>query len=233
MKYAIIADLHGRRGAWRRVRQAAGRAGADRLLLLGDYLEAKVPRRLHDPAVHWPIEEVVRPDERLWAELADAELVLGNQELRIHELLHPEQVPAALAPLLAAPRAGTVGVARAEHGDRIRWSEAPDGILEPRLDGVFRSPMLLVGHTHQTLLLDVTGTSTLPVSETSTPAGASGLPNPARPVIRRLPITVDRPVPVRPDAHLLVNVGQARGRPSHWLLYDTGPSEITFKEVDN
>ncbi len=215
MRYAIIADLHGRRGAWRRVAAATGRARVDRILLLGDYLEAKVPRRHHDPGVHWSLEEVVRPDERLWAELADAELVLGNQELRIRELLRPEQVPALLAPLLAAPRAAAIGVARVEHGDRIRWSPAADGVLEPQLDAVLPAPMLVVGHTHQTLLLEV--------------ADRPGRP----PVTRRLPITVGRPVAVRADAHLLVNVGPARGRPSHWLIYDTDPGEITFREVDN
>jgi predicted phosphodiesterase len=212
VRFAIVADLHGKRGAWRRVTVDAARAGADRVVCLGDYLEAKVPWRLHDPAVRRSLDEVVRPDERLWTQLAGADLVLGNQEWRVRDLLAPDQVPDALAPLLAAPETATVGVARAEHGHRIRWSHGPDGLYLPLLDGLFEQPLLLVGHTHQTLLLDVSA---------GTPAA------------RRLPVTVGRPVPIRPGAHLFANVGAARGHPSHWLLYDLDRAEITFREVDN
>ncbi len=290
MRYAVLADLHGRPGALRRILAAAAAAGADEIVCLGDYLEAKVPRRLHDPSRFWPLERVVDPDPALWARLAGIRRVLGNQELRIHELLRPEQVPADLAALLDAPERdrlhGLVGL----HGHQIRWStgraQPADGPGEPVgtaahgvMDGrdllvpvaadVPRVPVVVVGHTHQEAMFEIVWSDTAPDGDAADgpEAGLVGLAA----VVRALPpIAPGRPVPVfRPDrggglavvgpasgpspvpgpggagpagtgsagvgpagaATLVVNVGPARGKPSHWMLYDTDRGEISFQRA--
>ncbi|CAJ59180.1 MULTISPECIES: metallophosphoesterase [Frankia] len=295
MRYAVLADLHGRPGALRRILAAAAAAGADEIVCLGDYLEAKVPRRLHDPSRFWPLERVVDPDPALWARLAGIRRVLGNQELRIRELLRPEQVPADLAVLLDAPERdrlhGLVGL----HGHQIRWSTgraepvggpgepgepgepvgtAADGsadgraLLVPVAADVPRVPVVVVGHTHQEAMFEIVWSDTAlggdaadgPAVGLVRPAGMpgpAGMPDPAG-VVRTLPpVEPGRPVAVRLDAGpsgggpsgggpfdtgrtdtgrfgaatLVVNVGPARGKPSHWLLYDTDRGEISFQRA--
>ncbi|EIV94636.1 metallophosphoesterase [Frankia sp. QA3] len=279
MRYAVLADLHGRPGALRRILAAAAAAGADEIVCLGDYLEAKVPRRLHDPSRFWPLERVVDSDPALWSQLAGIRRVLGNQELRIRELLRPEQVPADLAVLLDAPEwdrlHGVVGL----HGHQIRWSAgyaepaggpveltgaAPpalaDGrdLLVPVAADVPRVPVVVVGHTHQEALFEIVW------SDTVRGGGAADGPavRPAGPaaVVRALLVEPGRPVPVpRPDcggdarsvapatgappvpgrpgagipgaSTLVINVGPARGKPSHWMLYDTDRGEISFQRA--
>ncbi len=245
MRYAVTADLHGRRKAWRRFRAGATAAGADRMIVLGDYLEAEVPWRRHDPARRWLLEEVVDPDPGLWAELAaDAELVLGNQELRIRELLRPEQVPEGLAPLLRAPETVRFGAALGMHGHQLSWhpsrplppgmrpGERPQAALEPDVAGLPSSGLVMAGHSHQTLVLDVTwhrgGT------------GFGGVGRVGR--ARRVPVWPGSPLQVgrlpaadtadaAPDRTLFVNVGPARGRPTHWLLYDDEQAQVIFYET--
>jgi predicted phosphodiesterase len=312
----VLADLHGRPGALRRILAAAAVAGADEVICLGDYLEAKVPRRLHDPSRFWPLERVIDPDPALWARLIGIRRVLGNQELRIRELLRPEQIPADLAALLDAPEQvrlhGLVGL----HGHQIRWSTgraelaggpgapvgtaahgAADGrgLLVPVAADVPRVPVVVVGHTHQEAMFEIAWSDTAAGS-----VAAGGLEAPAA-VVRTLPpVEPGRPFPVpRPDgdyglaivgpargpspapspadprpagvgpagvgpagvrpsagdssgagpsagdssgagpsgggpsgaATLVVNVGPARGKPSHWMLYDTDRGEISFQRA--
>lgn len=223
VRHALVADLHGKRGAWKRVTADAARARADRIVCLGDYLECKVPRRRHDPTRRWPFDDVVDEAPKLWRALAGIELVLGNQETRIRELLRPDQVPDALAPLLAAPERAAIGPGRGEHGHRITWRPAPDGTLLPVFSQVFPEPVRFAGHSHQALLFAV-----------SSPPGSSGVTDREDDLARLRPVPnpVGRPVPVPPDGHLFANLGQARGHPSHWLLYDDDRGELTYHETD-
>lgn len=228
VRHAIVADLHGKRGAWRRVSAAAARAGADRIVGLGDYLECKVPNRRHDPSRRWELGDVVKVDERLWRSLAGADLILGNQESRIRDLLRPDQLPDALAPLLAAPERRHVGSARCEHGHRLTWEPDAGGTLLPVLGAGFPEPLMLVGHTHQVLLLEV-----MPPLESAPGPGGQPRPGPGAPRLRRLPVPVGAPVGLLPAGHVFANVGQARGHPSHWLLYDDDREELRYLEVDD
>ncbi|SNQ52272.1 putative phosphoesterase [Frankia canadensis] len=246
MRYALIADLHGASKALRRVLAAAARAGVDEVVCLGDYLEAKVPRRLHDPSRHWPLPAVVDPDPQLWSSLAGLRLVLGNQEQRIRDLLRPEQVPAELAAILAAPErirlADLVGL----HGHQIRWTLAGDaampgpalasgagpgrvgGLLVPVAADVPRVAAVVVGHTHQAAAFEIRWPG-------EAPAAGAGVA--AEPVVRVLPIERGEPLRLPASAGppvartLLINTGPARGRPQHWLLYDTESGEISFMEI--
>jgi hypothetical protein len=250
MRYAVTADLHGRRKAWRRFRTGAAAAGADRLVVLGDYLEAEVPWRRHDPARRWGLDEVVEPDPTLWEELAaDAELVLGNQELRIRELLRPDQVPRALAPLLRAPETIRFGAALGMHGHQLSWRPSrlppgtrPDGrgeaALEPDPAGLPSAGLVMAGHSHQTLVLDVTWHDV--TWHENGGAESSGGGRVGR--VLRVPVWPGRPLAVDwllaadpagrdRDRTLFVNVGPARGRPTHWLLYDDDRSQVIFHET--
>jgi predicted phosphodiesterase len=238
MRYAIVADVHGRRRAWRAVLADVASRSVDRVVCLGDYLEAKVPRRRHDPSRRWELASVVRPDPDLWRELARAELVLGNQETRIRELLRPEETPAELAPLLAAPRRRRLGAALCLHGDQLAWEDRSDGLFWPLPESVPRVPLMMTGHTHQTLVVDIgwpAGSMTRrdvradePLAVPRGPADAAG--------------GADEPAAGGADAAggaegvpaastLLINVGAAREKPSHWLLYDDAAASVTFCET--
>ncbi|WP_239328850.1 metallophosphoesterase [Frankia sp. CiP3] len=225
MRYAVVADLHGRRKAWRRVLGDAQQRGADQVVCLGDYLEAKVPWRRHTAATHWELTDVVEPDPALWRELAGVDLVLGNQEWRIRDLLRSEQIFGDLDVLLAAPETRMLGAAMTMHGHQFSWEDGParpgwPAVFYPRLVELPDVPILMVGHSHQTLLLDLPS-----LGETNGPAGVM--------VAHRRPVIPGVPTPVDPSGarRLLVNVGPARGKPSHWLLYDDAASEVTFHEV--
>ncbi|MEX5634080.1 metallophosphoesterase family protein [Parafrankia sp. FMc2] len=218
MRYAVMADLHGKRKALRRVLAAAGQAGVDEVVCLGDYLEAKVPMRRHDPARFWPLDEVVDPNPELWAELVDVRRVLGNQEERIRDLLAPEQIPDLLAPLLTGTSITHVDCAVGMHGHQIGWDfdEESDAFV-PRAGDVPAVPLVLVGHTHRRAVFEIRW-------------GGRGS-------VRSVPVTPGRPVPVpvrAPGAELVttvVNVGPAIGRPSHWLFFDADRGEVVFEEA--
>ncbi|MCK9876989.1 metallophosphatase family protein [Frankia sp. Ag45/Mut15] len=183
MRYALFADLHGRPKALERIMVAAERAGADELVCLGDYLEARVPRRLHDPGRDWSLPAVVDRDPPLWRRLATVRRIRGNQEERIRELLRPERTPPELAALLDAPAWARLHGLLALHGHQIRWDlvtgtpparlsaeprppAAPSltprvdptpavDLLVPRAADVPRWPVVVVGHTHQNAVFEI------------------------------------------------------------------------------
>ncbi|THJ74345.1 metallophosphoesterase [Candidatus Frankia alpina] len=276
MRYAVLADLHGRPKALRRILAAAAAAGADEIVCLGDYLEAKVPRRLHDPSWFWPLDRVVDPDPVLWSRLAGIRRVLGNQELRIRELLRPEQVPPDLAVLLDAPERDRLHGVLGLHGHQIRWTTGRAepvgdpvesaggaielvGVAEPGVAGqspadgrdllvpvaadVPRVPVVVVGHTHQEAVFEIVWSSVASDSDAadapatqlagSTATVRALVVEPGRPVLVHGPSPVAR----RPGAGLpgastlVVNIGCARGKPSHWLLYDTDRGEMSFQRA--
>ncbi|CAO5158553.1 Metallophosphoesterase [Frankia sp. AiPs1] len=160
MRYALFADLHGRPKALDRLVAATDRAGVAELVCLGDYLEANVSRRRHDPSRWWRLPQVVDPDPALWSRLAGVRRIRGNQEERIHALLRPEQLPPGLAAILDAPAFarlhGLVGL----HGHQIRWTVSADSdsdseLLVPVATDVPRLPVVVVGHTHQNALFEI------------------------------------------------------------------------------
>ncbi|WP_018500580.1 metallophosphoesterase family protein [Parafrankia discariae] len=217
MRYAVMADLHGKRKALRRVLAAADEVGVDEVVCLGDYLEAKVPMRRHDPGRFWSLDEVVEPDPRLWAELADLRRILGNQEERIRDLLAPEQVPELLAPLLSGVSMTHVDCAVGMHGHQIGWDVDPgSGSFVPRVRDVPAVPLVLVGHTHRRAVFEIRR------------SGRSG-------AVRSVPVVSGVPVPVRPagpdPVTVVVNVGPAIGRPSNWLFFDADRGEVVFEEA--
>ncbi len=269
MRYAVLADLHGRGKALRRMLAAAADAGVDEVVVLGDYLEAKVSRRSHDPSRYWPLPAVVDPDPLLWSRLTGIRRVLGNQELRIRELLRPEQVPAGLAAVLDAPESvhlhGLLGL----HGHQIRWAvgggahgDEPGSpviddvdhvdLLVPVPEDVPRVPVVVVGHTHQTAVFEIRWPHPDPHQQ-APPASSLPPEKEPGPSVRVLPAGRGQPlrlpgvvtggaaapaegqradvVDLACDTTLLVNVGAARGRPHHWLLYDTERAEIDFREA--
>ncbi len=239
MRYAVVADLHGRRKAWRRVLADVERHRPDQVICLGDYLEAKVSWRRHDRSRRWDLEDVVDPDPKLWHELAVVDLVLGNQEWRIRDLLKNDQIVGDLTVLLAAPETRMIGAATAMHGHQIGWDEWPDRrapsmVVYPRLEELPDVPMLMVGHSHQVLLLDIAAhdwfnRDRADDSDSDEPE-STGVP-----AARRWAVTPGHPIPVevasRGGRRLFVNIGAARGKPSHWVLYDDTTSELTFHEV--
>ncbi|MCK9897920.1 metallophosphoesterase [Frankia sp. AgB32] len=274
MRYAVLADLHGRPKALRRVLAAAADADVDEVVILGDYLEAKVSRRAHDPSRYWPLPAVVDPDPLLWSRLAGLRRVLGNQELRIRELLRPEQVPADLAAVLDAPESDRLHGLLGLHGHQIRWAVggtldheagSPDldvdkaDLLVPVPEDVPRVPVVVVGHTHQTAVFEIhwphppaASSPSEPLSMAMAMAESESAEAERRPSVRRLAAGPDRPLRLpgeiyraapapagdrlaaaEPgcDTTLLVNVGLARSRPHHWLLYDTERGEIAFRQA--
>ena len=233
MRYAVTADLHGRRKSWRRVRAAAAvRRGRP----TGD--SRRLPRCRGSLAQARPFSaprpnKVVKHDPELWQALAaEAELVLGNQEWRIRDLLRPDQIPSMLAPLLAAPERTKLGAATGIHGHQLRWHETRR--LTPGLEPDFASlpageRLLFAGHSHYVQVIEVTWTNRAGrAAARGRTAGAGAAGN----ADRRLAFT--DPAPEEPQARwstLFVNVGPAVGKPSHWLLYDDDRREITFFEA--
>lgn len=244
-----MADLHGKRKALRRVLTAAGRAGVDEVVCLGDYLEAKVPMRRHDPARFWPLHEVVDPDPELWAELADVRRILGNQEERIRALLAPEQVPDLLAPLLAGASMTHVDRALGMHGHQIGWDfdDGSDSFV-PCIRDVPAVPLVLVGHTHRRAVFEICWGGDPEDDDGGHPmtsrrdrdagadAGAGAVRGGGRPgTVRSVPVVAGVPVPVgAPRSELVttvINVGPAVGRPSNWLFFDADRGEVVFEEA--
>ncbi|OHV45077.1 metallophosphoesterase [Parafrankia soli] len=245
MRYAVMADLHGKRKALRRVLAAADEVGVDEVVCLGDYLEAKVPMRRHDPGRFWPLDEVVDPDPKLWAELADLRRILGNQEERIRDLLAPEQVPELLAPLLSGVSMTHVDCAVGMHGHQIGWDVDPgSGSFVPRARDVPAVPLVLVGHTHHRAVFEIRWSAEPEPEPEREPesraesgrAGEPRFPGAGRSgAVRSVPVVSGVPVPVRvagPDpVTVVVNVGPAIGRPSNWLFFDADRGEVVFEEA--
>ncbi|CUU58999.1 Predicted phosphodiesterase [Parafrankia irregularis] len=244
MRYAVMADLHGKRKALRRVLAAADKVGVDEVVCLGDYLEAKVPWRRHDPARFWPLDEVVDPDPELWADLVAVRRILGNQEERIRDLLTPEQTPDLLAPLLSGQSMTHIDCALGMHGHQIGWShdEVSDSYL-PRVEDVPAVPLILVGHTHRRAVFEIRWDAE--VGDGGAHAPAPGAWREDEPEVdervgsvRSVPVVSGVPVPVPTRAvggrglvTTVVNVGPAIGRPSNWLFFDADRGEIVFEEA--
>nr|MDT0664551.1 hypothetical protein [Micromonospora sp. DSM 115978] len=196
------------------------RRQVDRLVLLGDYLESRVSKRNHDPSVRRELADVVHHDPALWREFCAHDLVLGNQEERVRELLRPDQVDGDLARLLNAPSSRTLGNATLVHGHRLDW-HCVDPTTDPTTwhpdlsAHVGDPPLLVIGHSHRLMLIDVAADGSL--------AGH-----------RPRDVELDRPVPVAAHDRLFVNLGAARESPSPWLYLDCADGcvqTLTFVEA--
>lgn len=213
---------------------AAEQAGVDELVCLGDYLEANVPRRLHDPDRYWPLPAVVDPDPSLWGRLAAVRRIRGNQEERIRELLRPEQTPPELAAILDAPAREQLHGVLALHGHQIRWTLAggPTGypsaaaeLLLPVAADVPRRPVVVVGHTHQSAVFEIHWSVAMSGSVEPRVRVVAGQPGAA------LPVPSDTGPSDAVRRTLVVNVGSAHGRTQSWLYYDTDRGEICFRTI--
>ncbi|MEW9528663.1 ATP-grasp domain-containing protein [Microbispora sp. NPDC049125] len=233
MRYAVVADLHGRLDRLGPIMEAAAGHGA-RLVLLGDYLEAKVSKR--DLRGGRPLEEVVDRDEPLWELAARELLVLGNQEERIARALrHPGTpeaadspeapeapdspeapegagfpgVPDVLRPLLSAPPRLETARALFVHGHEFDWFRIEGGVWSPKLPEPPDLPVTIYGHSHRPALIRITASPDALMYE-ALPAAAG--------------------VPQALDGDHLVNAGPARD--GHWLLYDDEARTVTFHGGD-
>lgn len=214
MRYAIVSDLHGRADQFERICRDAGRYRADRVILTGDYLESKVSKRRHDPTVRWDADQVIDHDPGLWRRLSGCDLVRGNQEERIADLLSADQVHADLAPLLRAPErmvldSGLVLV----HGHRFDWRRYQGRWIPGRRDiADAPGPVVCYGHSHERLAGRVPGGS---------PDGT----------VELLEVRAGHPIRLLPGYLHLLNLGAARESEGHWLAYDEASQTVTFREA--
>ncbi|MEU8175755.1 ATP-grasp domain-containing protein [Microbispora hainanensis] len=208
MRYALVADLHGRGDRLEPIARAAAEHGA-RLVLLGDYLDAKVSKR--DAAVRRPAAELVGHDGPLWDLLAglaaEGGLVLGNQEERIRDALAEPGGPgsASLRPLLSAPLRLRAGRAMLVHGHEFDWFRVEGGVWAPKAAAPVDDEVTFYGHSHQPALIRLTTSPGVLTYE----------------VLR-----AGEGVAVPVDGAHLVNVGPAKD--GHWLLYDEEERTVAF-----
>ncbi|WP_169952733.1 ATP-grasp domain-containing protein [Microbispora sp. H11081] len=208
MRYALVADLHGRGDRLEPIARAAAGHGA-RLVLLGDYLDAKVSKR--DAAVWRPAAELVDHDGPLWDLLAgraaEGGLLLGNQEERIRDALADPGGPgaASLRPLLSAPARLRAGRALLVHGHEFDWFRVEGGVWAPKAAAPVDDEVTFYGHSHQPALIRLTTSPGVLTYE----------------VLRAV-----EGVAVPVDGAHLVNVGPAKD--GHWLLYDEEEGTVAF-----
>ncbi|MFJ9772636.1 hypothetical protein ACIRVF_15555 [Kitasatospora sp. NPDC101157] len=208
---ALVADLHGRYQNLRRIIDAAAAARADRIVVVGDYLEAKVSKKLAAAGGHWSLEEVVDPDPPLWESLlSDCVLVRGNQEERIAHLLAGQPLPPALAGILAAPPEYRDKDAVYVHGHGFDWYRTEQGPWCP----VLREPgaphsRYFFGHSHRRILVETGGTDGSTFRRLTEPATGS-------------------PHVLGQGGPWLVNCGAAFQDAAHWTLYDDDDETVTF-----
>lgn len=204
-----MADLHGRGDRLAAIAEAAAERGA-RLVLLGDYLEAKVSKRA--AAGPRPVDEVVDHDGPLWDELArtaaEGGMILGNQEERIARALGAAPAD-PLRTLLSAPARLRVGRALLVHGHAFDWFRIEGGVWAPKQAGPPDGELTFYGHSHRPALIRLTSSPGVLTYEVL--AAGDGVP-----------------VPV--EGTHLVNVGPAKD--GHWLLYDEEEGTVAFHGGD-
>lgn len=212
MRYALIADLHGKMDSFERIREAAVESSVDAMYFLGDYLDSKVSKREHDPAVRWDPDRVVDFDPMLWKQLGAHVLVRGNQEERIAELLRRDQVPPQLAQLLSRPSRVRGDELLMVHGHQFDWARVGDHWLPGAADLVsFDRPVVCYGHSHERLAARLAG------------------PDPGDAEL--IPVGTGEAVRLVPGERYVFNLGAARERRGHWLLYDSAERTATFREA--
>jgi predicted phosphodiesterase len=198
----VLGDVHGDVAALRRVVARLGRARPDRVVCLGDVLDCGAAERAAGDADR-PFAEVTDWDAELADLLAGAELLRGNQEERVAELVGAGGVPEECHRLLRAPRRWAAGDVEVVHGHELSWTRVRDDWYCP-LDAPVRR-VLLFGHHHRNALYRVGGERTWAALE--------------RPALRA-------GAPQRLGGPALVNVGPVLGAAS-WVLLDTEADTIT------
>jgi predicted phosphodiesterase len=233
-KTAVLADVHGRLGNLRRI-IAACSGRVDRIVVVGDYLEAKVSKKRAALGGEWTLEEVVDPDPELWELLAEScLLVRGNQEERIAALLAGQPLPAALAPLLAAPAEHRSGDDVFCHGHGFDWWKTAEGpwcpVLPPAAPPAAR---WFFGHSHRRLLVDTGGTDgssyrALTQPETGTPLPVPGGDHGEDPAEDRSGDPGGDLGSGAGRGPWLVNCGAVFHDAAHWTLYDDETATVTY-----
>lgn len=202
MRLAVLGDIHGDVASLRRVVNQVRRAAPDRVVCLGDVVDCPAPRRRAGEAVR-PFGEVVDWDPALADLLAGAEVVRGNQEERVAELVDVRRVPAACRALLDAPRRWIEGDIEMVHGHELPWVRVQADWSCPLEAPVRR--VLLFGHHHRNAVYR---------------AG----PDRDWSSVRRPPVRAGISQPLLGPT--LVNVGPVLGVAS-WVLLDTEADTVT------
>jgi predicted phosphodiesterase len=213
VRFAVVADVHGRRDHFEAVLSEADRRGVDSVVVGGDYLECLISKRDVGRVSPAGVDEVVDVDPPLWELLARCTLIRGNQEERIELLTRGLPVPDRLATLLAVPASATVSALRVLHGHTFDWSTC-DGWWVPTVDDALPdAPVVVFGHSHQALV------STL---RTGPDDEVGYQPSPPE---------LGRRIALRSGTRYLVNLAPLRDRPPVWTLYDDDEHTVTFHEA--
>lgn len=211
MRYAFLADIHGRRQHLERVLAHVQSIPAiDEVICLGDLFEVKVPKRELASFAFRDLAEVVDHDDRLLTLLSGYRAVNGNQEDRLLELCPREALPAELRPfLLGLPaQIDLPEMAVVTHGHQFDWVDCADGYFHPVVTE-WQRPWLFYGHNHQNALFRVR-------------QGEEAQE------YKRQEITFGQPMALDPQSHYLMNVGDIKRSTPSWVLYDAGEGTVTF-----
>ncbi len=209
MRYALVADLHGRRRRLVALLDAARAAGAESLVVAGDYLECRVSKAEAPTARPDNLADVVDLDPGFWELLQTCTLVRGNQEERISGLVRDLPGVEALRPLLAAPIAIDLAVLTVTHGHTFDWSRLHDRWVPTLDDALPEDRVVVFGHSHQPLITTL-------VADGGTWRYHDSFLDP------------DRELRLDPDLRYLVNLAPAKKSPL-WLLYDEDRETIAWR----
>lgn len=210
MRYALIADIHGKSNHLQRVLKHISQYPIDECICLGDVLEAKVSKHLRSSFQFSSIEQVIDMDPILLHVYEQYRTVIGNQEERVLELIPFEKLPETLQSYLTRLPMEILLNEKAlvTHGHTYEWTAFDTDYFHPQIEDWKRN-MIFYGHNHQNALFRAVAVK-------------------GRWRYERIEIITAAAIPLDPNTRYLVNVGDIKNSSPSWVLYDDEFDCITF-----
>lgn len=212
MRFAIIADIHGKTDHLNRVFHDISNYKIDECICLGDVFEVKVSKHKAKNIIINSVEQLIDFDPSLLNLLSDIRTVLGNQEERVLELCSPSMDASLYSLLRELPYEIELNdKALIAHGHQFEWLKFDEEYDHPIVPE-WKRPVIFYGHNHQNAIFKIKKETHLKRYE-------------------RIELKPGEAITLDQENRYLVNVGDIKNSPPNWVLYDEDSNQVTFYTV--
>ncbi|WP_211749317.1 metallophosphoesterase family protein [Paenibacillus sp. Marseille-Q4541] len=212
MRFAIIADIHGKTDHLNRVFHDILNFSVDECICLGDVFEVKVSKNEAKNMSINSIDEIIDFDSSLLNFIANVRTVLGNQEERMLELYSTDMEESLYSLLKELPHEIELNdKALIVHGHQFEWLNFDEEYNHPIVP-VWKRPLIFYGHNHQNAIFKI---------------GKETNHN----KYDRIEMKPGDKITFDMGNRYLINVGDIKNSPPNWVLYDDESNQVTFYTV--
>lgn len=215
IRYALIADIHGRTKHLERVLDHIDTfPNMDEIICLGDIFEVKISKKDMNSKEIKNLNQAIDLDTRLLQLVEGFRLISGNQEERLLQCIPPKQLPKQLHHILQHMYQNIyMDQARFTHGHCFEYVQYQSQQYYHPLVNEWDRPWIFYGHNHQHAMFLVTNKENQISYE-------------------RQIFEPGEPISLCADKKTLINIGDIRRSTPGWALFDSGESTVTFYTLD-